>query len=108
MDETDVQTIETVADPENTQMEMLAKLAAQVLSRHYPAHLWAVGWMPGMALVIKNMATDVRYGYSIDVTSVASISQFEHEVMIGGGEILERMGAKRGQWNGEFIGTLEK
>lgn len=102
--ETDIQTVESTPDPENTQMEMMAKLAAQVLSSHYPAHLWAVGWAPGMALVIKNMAIeDGRYGFTIDCAKAASISEVEKAIKFGGGELLERCGVPRGTWDGQFL-----
>jgi DNA-binding transcriptional regulator LsrR (DeoR family) len=104
---TDIQTVESTPDAENTQMEMIAKLAAQILSNHYPAHVWMVGWAPGMTLVIKNMALDARYGYTVDAGRAASVSQLEHAVMMGGGELLERMGMKRGAWDGEFAGQAE-
>lgn len=109
MDQTDIQTVEVTSpdDAENTQMEMIAKLAAQTLSNHYPAHLWMVGWAPGMTLVIKNMAMDARYGFTVDAGRAASVSQLEHAVMMGGGELLERMGMKRGAWNGEFADHVE-
>lgn len=107
MNDTDIQTIEKTEDAENSQMELIAKMAAQILSNHYPAHLWAVGWAPGMTLVIKNMAMDSRYGFTIDAARAASISELEHAVMMGGGELLERMGMKRGAWNGEFADHVD-
>lgn len=105
----DIQTVEVTSadDGENSQMEMIAKLAAQTLSNHYPAHIWMVGWAPGMTLVIKNMAMDARYGYTVDAARAASISELEHAIMMGGGELLERMGMKRGAWDGEFTPQIE-
>lgn len=100
----DIQVVDATPDAENTQMEMFAKMAAQTLTQHYPEHIWMVGWAPGMALVIKNMAiADGRYGFTVDVARAASISEVEHAVMLGGGELLERCGAPRGSWNGEFM-----
>ena len=106
-DETDIRTVEVTEDAENNQMELIAKMAAQVLSKHYPAHLWAVGWAPGRTLVIKNMAMDARYGFTIDAARASSINELEHAVMLGGGELLERMGMRRGQWNGEFADKVD-
>jgi len=106
-DPTDIQTIEITPDAENSQMELMAKLAAQILSNHYPAHLWMVGWAPGMTLVIKNMAMDARYGYTVDAARAASITELERAVMMGGGELLERMGMKRGAWDGEFASRID-
>lgn len=101
--ETDVQTVEvTSIDAESQQMEMMAKLAAQILCKHYINHAWAVGWAPGMTLVIKYLGADAKYGYTIDAAKAASISQFEKAVVMGGGELLERLGMKRGAWDGEL------
>ena len=102
-DNADIQTVEvTSVDPESQQMEMMAKLAAQKLTQHYPNHVWMVGWMPGMALVIKYMGADARYGYTVDCAKAASISELEHAVVMAGGELLERLGMKRGAWDGEL------
>jgi hypothetical protein len=108
-DDLDIQVVEVTSpdDVENSQMELIAKLAAVVLSRHYPNHLWAIGWAPGLTLVIKNMAMDGRYGFTIDAGRCASASELEFTVMMAGGELLERMGMKRGAWNGEFAEHVE-
>ena len=109
MNDADIQTVEVTSrdSGEDSQMELMAKLAAQTLSNHYPAHVWMVGWAPGMTLVIKNMAMDARYGYTVDAARAASISELEHAIMLGGGELLERMGMKRGAWDGEFPAGIE-
>jgi hypothetical protein len=102
--DTDIQVVDLTPDVENIQMEQVAKMAAQVLATHYPDHIWMVGWAPGMTLVIKNMAiSDGRYGFTIDAARAASISELEHAIMYGGGELLERCGVKRGKWDGEFM-----
>lgn len=109
MDELDIQTVEATPDAENTQMELIAKLAAKRLGDTYPAHLWAIGWAPGMTLVIKNMAIeDGRYGYTVDAAKAASVSELEHAIVMGGGELLERCGVSRGAWNGEFMQWQDK
>lgn len=108
MDDTaDMMVMDVIPDAENSQMELIAKLAAQNLNKHYPDHLWVVGWAPGMTLVIKNMAMDGRYGYTVDAARAATISELEHAVMMGGGELLERMGMRRGKWNGEYAPNVE-
>ena len=104
----DIQKVEqTSVGPEDQQMELIAKLAAVKLNAHYPNHLWAIGWAPGMALVIKNMAMDGRYGYTVDAAKAATVSELERAVVMGGGELLERMGMVRGAWNGEFATEVE-
>jgi len=107
--EADIQTVEVTSrdSGEDSQMELIAKLAAQKLSQHYPNHIWMIGWAPGMTLVIKNMAMDARYGYTVDASRAASISELERAIMMGGGELLERMGMKRGAWDGEMPTQLE-
>ena len=109
MNEADIQTVEVTSNDgaEDPQMELIAKMAAQKLSQHYPNHIWMVGWAPGMTLVIKNMAMDARYGYTVDAARAHSISELERAVMMGGGELLERMGMKRGAWDGEFATHIE-
>ena len=100
---------ETSVDQESAQMHLFAKLGAQILSQHYPNHVWMVGWAPGMCIVVKNMAIDDgRYGFTVDAGKAASISEYEHAVMIAGGELLERCGVTRGAWNGEIMSLQNK
>ena len=113
IDSLDVQTVEVTSfDAEHNQMEMIAKMAAQVLSKHYPNHWWMIGWAPGAVLVIKLGGADAQYGYTVDAAKAASISELEHAIMYGGGELLERLNLPRGAWNGEefkadYQGTLQ-
>jgi hypothetical protein len=103
----DIQVVDSTESAENSQMMMFAKLAAQLLANHYPNHIWMVGWAPGMALVIKNMAIENgKWGYTVDVAKAATISEVEKAIIMGGGELLERCGVKRGAWNGEFMNYL--
>ena len=105
----DIQTVESTPDAENTQMELIAKMAAQTLSKHYASHLWCVGWAPGMTLVIKNMGIeDSRYGFTVDVAKAATISEVDKAVVYGGGELLERCGVPRGAWDGQFMQFQDK
>jgi hypothetical protein len=48
------------------------------------------------------MGADARYGYSVDASKAASISELEHAIVMGGGELLERLGMKRGAWDGDL------
>jgi hypothetical protein len=107
-DYADIATMEKTPDVENNQMELLAKLACQRLTDAYPAHLWAVGWLPGGALCVKNMAIEGNWGYTVDCVRAATISEIEKAVVLGGGELLERAGVRRGQWNGEFMQIKDK
>lgn len=98
---------ETSIDQETAEMEYKAKQVAEVLTKHYPDHLWMVGWLPGMTLVVKNMAIPGNYGYTIDAAKSFSASQLAHCAMLAGGELLERCGFSRGRWNGEFATHVE-
>ena len=99
----------TSVDDESIQMEVKAKECAQILSAHYPNHVWMVGWAPGMTLVVKNMAIDDgRYGFTIDAANVATSSELSRLSVMAGGELLERCGVKRGKWDGEMMTLLDK
>lgn len=104
----DIRTVDiTSVDEETVQMEYLAKEVASTLSNTYPAHLWAVGWAPGMTLIVKNMAIPGNYGYTIDGSRIATASELVRLAKLAGGELLERCGMPRGAWNGEFATQLE-
>lgn len=104
-DRADVRVVEqTSVDAETPRMTMLAKLAAQLLTRHYPNHVWMVGWAPGWVMVIKYMGADARFGYTVDCGKAATISEIEKAVVNAGGELLERLGMRRGAWDGELPG----
>lgn len=98
----------TSVDHESVEMESKAKQVAEILTKAYPNHLWAVGWAPGMTLVVKNMAIqDGRYGYTIDAAKSFSASDLSKAALMAGGELLERCGVKRGAWDGEFMTNLD-
>jgi hypothetical protein len=106
----DIQVAEvTSIDNESVEMELRAKQVAEALTKAYPNHLWAVGWAPGMTLVVKNMAIDDgRYGYTIDAARSFSASDLQHSAVTAGGELLERCGVRRGAWDGEMMTLLNK
>jgi hypothetical protein len=100
----DIQVVEqTSQDGESAQMITMAKLAAQTLTQAYPNHMWMIGWAPGMTLVVKYGQGDSRYGYTLDAAGCHSISHFEKLVRNAGGELLERLGLRRGAWDGEDV-----
>ena len=102
---TDIQKVEQTPHEENQKMELIAKMAATVLSKHYANFAWMIGWAPGNCLVIKLMGADSRWGFTIDANKAGSISELEHAIMYGGGELLERLGLPRRAWDGEeYIG----
>jgi len=105
--DTEIATVE-VTSADELDMEYVAKTTAETLNAHYPDHLWAVGWAPGRTLVVKNMAMDGRYGYTIDANKSFSATQLAHAAMMAGGELLERMGMRRGRWDGSFAENVDK
>lgn len=98
----DIQLVEHTPDDESSQMHLIAKMAAQLLNDHYTNHWWQIGWAPGMTLVIKHMLGDAKYGFTIDAAKAATISELETAIVMGGGELLERLGLARGRWNGDM------
>lgn len=102
----DIQTVEQTSRDE-IHMEVVAKQVCEKLLEHYPDHLWRVGWMPGQALCVQNMAIPGNYGYTIDYSRVATSSELAKLAVNAGGELLERCGWRRGSWNGEMATTLE-
>jgi hypothetical protein len=108
MSDADIRTVDISSyDEETFEMEAKAKAVCETLVKHYPAHVWAVGWAPGMTLIVRNLAIPGDYGFSIDACKSFSSSDLAHSAMIAGGELLERCGFKRGAWNGEFATHVE-
>jgi hypothetical protein len=99
----------TSHDSEDTMMHQVAQGAAEILNRHYPNHLFAIGWAPGLTLVIKLMSAPAaeKYGYTIDMTKICSQTDAAVKIMRAGGELLERAGLKRGAWDGQFATKLD-
>lgn len=90
-------------------MHRVAQGAAEILERHYPNHLWAIGWAPGLTLVIKLMTAPAadKYGFTVDLAKAISATDTAKRIMRAGGELLERAGFKRGAWDGEFSEKLD-
>lgn len=106
-DETDVQVVEqTSHTEEDAKLMMVAKYAAQILSKVYANHWWMTGWAPGGVLVIKHGAGDGRYGFTVDVGRMSDLVTLEKAVVYGGGELLERMNMPRRAWDGETMPTM--
>ena len=83
-----------------------AKIVGEALNQAYPNHLWAVSFQGG-ALVVKNMAIPGNYGMILDNAERYSASALKRHAILSGGELLERCGFKRGEWNGEGATHLE-
>lgn len=100
----DIATVEvTSIDSEHFAMEAKAREVAQVLTNAYPCYPWAIGWHPGMVLCVKLLINkDFNYGFTIDAAKSFSASNLANMAKMAGGELLERLGMKRGAWNGEM------
>lgn len=94
--------------PALTAWEMgLAKQMADTLHKQYPGHLWAVSvsGKTGMA-DIRNMALSGNWGYRLRIPEHYSASDWDRQVMLAGGEILERYRVSRARANPEQLTHL--
>ena len=104
MSDTEIGITEVTSTGDIAEMK-LAKMVAEILTDVYPVHLWHVGWQGG-AIVIKHAATDNRFGFILP--REFSYSELRRNVMLGGGELLERAGLTRGAWDGEMGRPFER
>lgn len=98
----DVRTVEiTSYDKETAEMEYRSKFLAEALSRHYPRYPWMVQWHSGGDVSVKLMlAADNNWGYIIDTDQCHTYRRLADAAIKAGGELLERLGMKRGAWDG--------
>lgn len=84
--------------PEQNMHDLLtARTMAETLHAAYPGHFWAVNCdgKTGMADV-RNLALSGNWGFRLKLGGIYSASQFKHDVIKAGGEILERFRLSRG------------
>lgn len=63
----------------------------ELLNRHYPGYQWAVNCDHYQGVVrIRNMSLSGNYGFTLKLSDQYSASAFDHDVVMAGGEILER------------------
>lgn len=85
----------------------VAKDTAEVLMKHYPNHLWAVS-VKGGVIIIKALNISSNHGVVIKMKDVMhDVKVRSKEVMLAGGELLERARLVRGEYNGDKALTLE-
>lgn len=82
-------TIQEVLDVE------IAKRVTEVLMKHYPGYLWAANARGGIVDVIL-MDSMSNWGFTIKHLKSYSASALDREVVMLGGELLERYRLKRG------------
>lgn len=105
MDGADIQTVEVTSfNQETVEMEHKAKEVAQILTTSYPNYPWAVGWHDGAVIAVKLMINpDSNWGFTIDGSKACTAKQLVHAAKMAGGEMLERLGLKRGAWDGDLV-----
>lgn len=94
--------IDNEADPSalNANDYVMAREVAEALHQHYPGHLWAVQCEGRTGLItIRDLLYAGTYGYRLKLKDVYSMSSLKKDVIIAGGEILERFKATRGKFN---------
>ena len=92
-------TLVDLTTAEDLQQISTAKEVAETLLKHYPGHLWAVGWQGG-AITVKNINISGDYGFYIFPQVTSTASELADKAVRFGGELLERAGLKRGRYNG--------
>ena len=99
-------TVAEVTSLDEIGMMEWAKAVADRLSITYPNHLWAVAWQ-GKALVVKNLAISGFYGMVLEDATKHPLKYIERDAVMKAGELLERCGMKRGEWDGQAAEKLE-
>lgn len=76
----------------------LCKEVAETLHQSYPGHLWAVNPEGnGSLVVVRNVSLSGQWGFVLHVPAIYSSSEFKRQVIMAGGEILERFAMSRSQ-----------
>lgn len=85
----------------------LAKEIAEVLHGAYPGHLWAVTseGEKGIATV-RNLALAGNWGFVLKLGTLYTASDFKKQVVMAGGELLERFKLRRGSADSAAIADL--
>jgi hypothetical protein len=85
----------------------LAKDIADVLMQHYPNHLWAVSVKGGVAIV-KALNISSNWGIVLKMADIGHNAKIRaKKVMQAGGELLERAGLARTEYNGDRTQKLD-
>lgn len=99
----DSQVLYVNADGASMQQDLaditLAKRMSEVLQRHYPGHSWGVNVdSAGGVATIKNFRLSGNWGFLLKLRDAASASEYDREVMLAAGELLERYRLSRGRF----------
>ena len=84
-----------------------AKDMAEALHAAYPGHLWAVtcDGEKGIATV-RNLALSGEWGFVLHLKEIYSASAWKKDIVMAGGELLERFNLSRGLANQEAIASI--
>jgi hypothetical protein len=79
---------------------LLQKDLEVLLHRHYPGHFWYVDVNIRQGMInVKNFFLSGNMGFRLHLKGVFSASQVERDVMLAGGELLERYRMARGAFD---------
>lgn len=81
-----------VTGPQMTAADMtLAQNVGESLNKHYPGHLWAVDVPTGQGVVhVRDLTLSGKWGITLKVSDIYSMSELDRLCMKYGGELLER------------------
>lgn len=85
----------------------MAKNMAEILHEAYPGHLWAVTCEgeKGIATV-RNMMLSGQWGFVLKLSDLFSSSDMKKQVVMAGGELLERYRLRRGAANQDILAAM--
>lgn len=87
--------------------EQICAIVGQVLTQHYPGHMWRVDADHRAGMVdVRNLSLDGKHGIRMKMDGPVTASELMREAMLVGGEILERYGVTRGIMNPDEIEAL--
>lgn len=89
----------------NTNEYLLARRVAEKLHATYPGHLWAVD-IQGSIVNVRDLAIDGRWGFTLHIPAMYSSSEFDRQVVMAGGELLERFKQRRGAVDHDAIQSM--
>lgn len=94
------------AEPGLSTNEMLmAKRVAEKLHTTYPGHLWAVD-VQGSLINVRDLYLSGLWGFTLSIPSIYSSSELDRQVVLAGGELLERFKQRRGAVDAASINSL--
>lgn len=88
---------------------VMSKEMAEALHAAYPGHLWAVTCDGQVGFAdVRNLYLSGNWGFRIKLDKVYSGSDFKRQVVMAGGELLERYRMRRGQFSATEYSDLNK